>query len=89
MLRKEIDPLTEVVVTAGGVNALSAAFGGTLNAGDEVILVEPFYDCYLPQLELAGAKAVGVPLRPSPACSKEDIKAGKVTDQWRLDFPLL
>lgn len=86
---RELNPLTEVVITAGGVNALCAAFAGTLNAGDEVILIEPFYDCYLPQIELAGAKAVGVPLRPSTPLAKAELGPASASSPWELDLPAI
>jgi N-succinyldiaminopimelate aminotransferase len=49
------DPLEEVTVTAGATEALLAAALGLLEPGDEVILFEPFYDAYRPDLAMAGA----------------------------------
>src|SRR3712207_4738644 len=40
------DPATEVLVTAGATEALSAAFLALLETGDEVVVFEPMYDCY-------------------------------------------
>lgn len=37
---------------------------GIVNAGEEVIFFDPSYDCYRAQIQMAGAKAVGLPLRP-------------------------
>ena len=42
----ELDPLTEIVCTAGATEALAATMIGLLDPGDEVLLLEPFYDGY-------------------------------------------
>lgn len=57
-----INPDTEITVTPGGTYALYTAFSAILNPGDEVIVFEPAYDCYIPQIELNGGKAVTIPL---------------------------
>ncbi len=59
----EVDPGTGVVVTTGASEALTAAFLGLLNPGDEVIIFEPFFDLYPAGIALAGAKHISVPLR--------------------------
>jgi methionine aminotransferase len=53
----------EVTVTSGGTEALFCAVQAVVRAGDEVILLEPAYDSYEPAVELAGGRAVRVPLR--------------------------
>lgn len=60
----EIDPDTEVLVTAGATEAIAGALLGMLDAGDEVIVFEPMYDSYQACIALAGATAVPVLLRP-------------------------
>ena len=60
----EIDPLTEVVVTSGGTEALAASLIALLNPGDEVVLFEPLYDTYLPVIRLLGATPRIVRLNP-------------------------
>lgn len=60
----DVDPDTEVLVTAGATEALAAALLGMLETGDEVIVFEPMYDSYQAGIALAGAKAVPVALRP-------------------------
>jgi len=52
-----IDPQTEVLVAAGATEALASAFLAFLNPGDEAVLFAPFYDCYAPMIEAAGARA--------------------------------
>jgi methionine aminotransferase len=56
------DAEREITVTAGATQAIMAAIIGLCGAGDEVIVLEPAYDSYLPSIELAGAIAVPVPL---------------------------
>ena len=60
----KVDWEREVLVTSGATEALSDAFFGLLNPGDEVILFEPAYDSYSPILRRAGA--IPVPVRLSP-----------------------
>jgi methionine transaminase len=57
------DPEHEITVTAGGTQALHAAVTCAVHPGDEVIVLEPVYDSYVPAIELAGGTAVRVPLR--------------------------
>jgi aspartate/methionine/tyrosine aminotransferase len=54
---RSLDPDTEVTVTSGCTEALAASFLGLINPGDEVVLVEPFYDAYPADLALAGGVA--------------------------------
>ena len=60
----DLDPSTEVVVTAGATEALAGALLGMLDAGDEVVVFEPMYDSYQAGIALAGARAVPVLLVP-------------------------
>ena len=54
----EIDPVSEITITAGGTQAIFTAITACVRAGDEVILIEPAYDCYRPAVELCG----GIPI---------------------------
>ncbi len=58
------DPATEVVVTSGATEAITASLMALLNPGDEVVLIEPFYDTYLPVVRLLGAIPRIVRLQP-------------------------
>ncbi len=49
-----IDPTSQICVTAGATQALYTAIMAFVNPGDEVIIFEPAYDCYKPQIQLAG-----------------------------------
>ena len=58
----DVDWRTEVMVTSGATEALADCFFGILQAGDEVIVLEPAYDSYIPIIERAGAIAKVVEL---------------------------
>jgi methionine aminotransferase len=59
---RRYDPDTEVTVTSGGTEAIFDAILCVAGPGDEVIVLEPCYDCYVPAIELSGARPVIVPL---------------------------
>lgn len=58
------NPNTEITITAGATQAIITAILAIVHAGDEVIVLDPCYDSYVPNIELAGGKAVRVPLTP-------------------------
>jgi aspartate/methionine/tyrosine aminotransferase len=60
----EVDPASEVVVTSGATEAITACLMALLNPGDEVVLIEPLYDTYLPVVRMLGATARLVRLEP-------------------------
>jgi methionine transaminase len=57
-----INPDTEITITPGGTYAIYTAFTTILQPGNEVIVFEPAYDSYIPNIEINGAKAVPLPL---------------------------
>lgn len=61
---RSIDPTKHVTVTSGCTEALAAAFLGLVNPGDEVILFEPYYDCYRACVSMAGGVPRFITLRP-------------------------
>ncbi|MFZ4650012.1 MAG: pyridoxal phosphate-dependent aminotransferase [Rubrivivax sp.] len=61
---RRYDPATEITVTAGATQAILTAILCAVHPGDEVIVLEPCYDSYVPNIELAGGKVVRVPLTP-------------------------
>lgn len=58
------DANTEITVTAGATQAILTAILAVVHPGDEVIVLEPCYDSYVPNIELAGGAVVRVPLVP-------------------------
>ena len=70
----DLDWASEVVVTSGATEALAAAIFGLVTPGDEVLLIQPLYDAYLPLVERAGGTAKFVDLKPP---------------HWRLDMTAL
>jgi methionine transaminase len=57
-----INPIDEITITPGGTYALYTALTSILQPGDEVIVFEPSYDCYIPAIEMSGAIAITIPL---------------------------
>jgi aspartate/methionine/tyrosine aminotransferase len=60
----EINPDTEVIVTSGATEAITACLMALLDPGDEVVLIEPLYDTYLPVVRMLGAVPRLVRLEP-------------------------
>ncbi len=67
----EVDPEKEVVVCCGSTEAMIATLLAICNAGDEVIVFEPFYENYGPDSVLSGAKPRFVSLRPPQTADAE------------------
>jgi aspartate/methionine/tyrosine aminotransferase len=80
----EVDPMSQVMVTSGATEALAAAFFGLLNAGDEVIILEPAYDSYAPIIRLIGAAPKFVRLQaPDWALPAQELRQA-ITARTRL-----
>ena len=78
------DPDQEVTVTSGATEALFDAVQACVGRGDEVIVFDPAYDSYGPAIELAGGKAVHIPLTlPGYAIDWNRVEAA-LTDRTRL-----
>lgn len=60
----KLDPVQNVLITAGATEAIFSSVLGLVDAGDEVIVIEPYFDSYVPNITMAGATPVFVPLHP-------------------------
>jgi len=79
-----VDPETEITITPGGTYAIYTALTTILQPGDEVIVFEPAYDCYIPTIEINGAIPVLIPLvYPDYAIDWELVKQ-KITPRTKL-----
>ena len=80
----ECDPDTEVTVTSGATEAIFDAIAAVVRAGDEVIVLDPCYDCYEPAIDLCGAKAVHVALDPATFAPDWDAVRAAITPRTRM-----
>jgi len=78
------DPDTEVLVTTGATEAIAAALLGLVDPGDEVVVLEPYYDSYVACIGFAGALRRPVTLRPPTYDLDVDQLRDAVTDRTRL-----
>ena len=62
LYKRRVSPDTEITVTSGATEAIFAVIAASVRTGDEVIVLDPCYDCYEPAINLQGAQAVHVPL---------------------------
>jgi methionine aminotransferase len=62
LYKTKVNPDTEITITPGGTYAIYSSLTTILQPGDEVILFEPAYDSYIPNIEINGAKAVPLSL---------------------------
>ncbi|CAI4540460.1 ASN_HP2_G0028050.mRNA.1.CDS.1 [Saccharomyces cerevisiae] len=71
-----------VTVTTGANEGILSCLMGLLNAGDEVIVFEPFFDQYIPNIELCGGKVVYVPINPPKELDQRNTRG----EEWTIDF---
>ncbi|MFZ4579770.1 MAG: aminotransferase class I/II-fold pyridoxal phosphate-dependent enzyme, partial [Myxococcota bacterium] len=81
-----VDPDTDITVMAGASQAIFNTVLGLVHPGDEVIVLDPCYDCYDPAITLAGARAVHVPLDPKTFAVDWDRVRAAVTPKTRMLF---
>jgi methionine aminotransferase len=81
----------EITVTAGATQAIMAAVLALVSPGDEVVVLEPVYDSYIPSITLAGGHAIGVPLDADRGYAPDwDRVRAAITQRTRilmLNFP--
>lgn len=77
------DPVTEITITAGATQAIITAILCCVHPGDEVIVLEPCYDSYAPNIELAGGRVVRVPLTPRTFRPNFEAISGAISPRTR------
>ncbi|MEZ5233588.1 MAG: aminotransferase [Acidimicrobiia bacterium] len=80
----DLDWRTETMVTSGATEALAACLLGLIEPGDDVVLFQPLYDCYVPIVRRGGGNARFVTLRlPDWSFTREDLEAA-FTERTRV-----
>lgn len=79
-----IDPAAEVLVTSGATEALASCLLALIDPGDEVVLIEPLYDSYLPMVRRAGGAPRIVKLEPPDWRLPLDDLAGAFSERTKL-----
>lgn len=79
----QYDPGTEITITAGATQAILTTILAIVHPGDEVIVLDPSYDSYEPNIVLAGGSAVHVPLTPRTFRPDFDRIAAAITPRTR------
>ena len=80
----EIDPDTDITITPGGTYAIYTALTTVLRPGDEVIVFEPAYDSYIPNIEINGAIPILIPLTfPDYAIPWDEVRS-RLTPRTRM-----
>ncbi|MDP6830826.1 MAG: aminotransferase [Alphaproteobacteria bacterium] len=80
----EVDWQTQVMVTSGATEALAASILALIEPGDEAVVFEPLYDCYVPMLRRAGAEVKFVRLQPPNWTLPRDELAAAFSERTKL-----
>ncbi|MCX7278002.1 MAG: pyridoxal phosphate-dependent aminotransferase [Burkholderiales bacterium] len=80
---REYSANAEITITAGATQGIITAILAVVRPGDEVIVLEPCYDSYVPNIELAGGTVVRVPLTPHSFRPDFDKIAAAITPKTR------
>jgi methionine transaminase len=80
---RQYNPATEITITAGATQAIITIILAIVHPGDEVIVLEPCYDSYVPNIELAGGTVVRVPLTPGTFRPDFDKISAAITPKTR------
>lgn len=86
MLHRQVhsDPDTEITVVPGATEGIFCAVMACVRPGDEVIVFDPCYDSYPPAVELAGGRAIHVPLTPGSFALDRDALEAALSQRTRL-----
>lgn len=80
-----VDADTEVMVTGGATEGIAACVLGLVEPGDEVLLLEPFYDSYAATIAIAGGRRVPVPLNDDFTVDESRLRSA-ITSKTRMLF---
>ena len=80
---RQYNAASEITITAGATQAIITIILAVVHAGDEVIVLEPCYDSYVPNIELAGGVVVRVPLTPGTFRPDFDRISAAITSKTR------
>ena len=83
LYKTKYDPASEITITAGGTQAIFTATAATVHPGDEVIIVDPAYDCYAPTVTLFGGIPVHVRLGDDMKFNADAVQAA-ITPRTRM-----
>ncbi|KAL4714618.1 hypothetical protein ACJJTC_019681 [Scirpophaga incertulas] len=83
LIGRQIDPINEILVSSGAYEALFSAILGHVDHGDEVIVIEPYFDCYDYMITSAGGKTRFIALKPK-SHSENMTSADWVLDEKEL-----
>jgi kynurenine--oxoglutarate transaminase/cysteine-S-conjugate beta-lyase/glutamine--phenylpyruvate transaminase len=81
-----INPMNEILITVGGYGAIYSAIMAHINEGDEVIIIEPAFDCYEAMVRFAGGVPVFVTLAPPDF---QTAQGSVLSNDWKLDIDTL
>ena len=77
-------PESEITITAGATQGIYTSIAAFINAGDEVIVFEPAYDCYIPTIELHGAKAVPIALNENDFSINWELVKNSISEKTKM-----
>ncbi len=96
IFKRELNPNTEILIANGAAAAIYEIITSTIHPGDEVVVIEGFYDIYLPHVQYSGGKLIGIPLnKPKVRDQKEYYNLSSegnknlIKDRFTIDFDKL
>ena len=84
---RKLNPLTDISIGAGASSCIYNIITAFVNTGDEIAIIEPFFDIYRPMIELSGGKLRGIPLIPPkfPALKSTNFQYEIDEDKYHLN----